>query len=340
MLAVGWGGYLTSVSLAQQIIDKIHAEGRTLIRYWAHPNWASVYTDHNKDFNKAIADALVERANQYDMDVLLDFNHYLPEDFHIMTTSVDNSTAWINNAVTIGSYYKNNSNVILEPICEDSSPSLVGWSTFKPKLNALLSALRAAGINNRVIIDWGWTSWGWPSGLETLNDSNYGLARHLYLSSPWDAIPQSTPTTLESMKNRVLVSGSSTTTLQSMMNNYFYNFNNVYVQGAKHLTPPPPLGFWIDGSGPSAASGSPYLITPTPTGLAYVMLMIRECIANNVPFCTYRFGPGTEDVMNTYQNLAIQYFGETMFPSSKPQGKWVFNHWQDGDINPIKTINL
>jgi hypothetical protein len=297
-LPLGWGGYITTISYANKIMDTLHSEGRTAIRYWCRPQW--YYGASPQNFNKAIADALVSKAITYNMQVLIEPEHNWPAPNDDI---LDNHwQEWERDVLTIANYYKSYTDtVILEPSCEFGNADQISHYSH------LCSTLRAAGIHNKIIFDlW----WNIPVSVISDPDNNYGVARHLYLSN-CDYLSDESSDILDEIKVSHVVDGV-TVNLQGLIDTYFYGSNDMYVQKAKQLNIP--LGFWIDGSGPAVDEA--YLNNPTNVGIAYVMLLIREAIANNVPVITYRIGDSAEENKHDlYQSKALTYFGESYFPS-------------------------
>jgi len=147
---IGWGGFITSINMAQSVLNELQSDGYTSLRYEA---LAPFFSSSSPDLiNYAVLDYIVSTAVTMGITVVIDPIHNYPESTSYTLQS--HFSQWVTQLVTVGKRYNNDPNVILECVNE------YDLSDAPTKYQTIVNTLRSDGITLPLQFTYMWGSTG------------------------------------------------------------------------------------------------------------------------------------------------------------------------------------
>jgi aryl-phospho-beta-D-glucosidase BglC (GH1 family) len=174
--SLGWGGYITSSTMADSILNTLDSDGYTAVRYQAVPSFLPSSSSHR--INYAVLDHIVSKGASLGISVIIDPVHNYPES--TAYTMQSHFSEWQSILRTVGARYNGKTNVILECVNEYK------LSDAKTKFQTIVTDLRNRGITLPLHFNY---MWGSTVGVLTppkdpLNKVSIG--HHIYADHDYD----------------------------------------------------------------------------------------------------------------------------------------------------------
>ena len=177
----GWGGFFRTDASVTEVLDKIHAAGWNLVRYYSMPRWyATRFYPNGFPINHARLERLIQEADKRNMTVCLDIAHNYPHTASYHLDEPGMRGLWIDEYIAdlaaIHAYSYDNIIFDLWNEYDGTSERIVAH------YNAMLAALRGHGYEQPAYLNVWWNQF--IEGIcHNIDDDNFMLGMHIYAQS-------------------------------------------------------------------------------------------------------------------------------------------------------------